>query len=75
MLFLNSTDPEHRFDEGQWKWFHPRDAARHARLPDATRHNYADCTQDGTRPLLFAHAPHVLFRGSLDVTRLAVVEL
>ena len=75
VLFLNSTDREHRFDEDQWKWFDPRAVARHARLPQATRDYYAACVCDSTRPFLFAHVPHVLFRGSLDVSRLTVLEV
>ena len=75
VFFLNSTDREHRFDESQWQWFDPRFASRHTRLPQATRDYYAACAQDGTRPLLFAYVPHALFRGSLDVTGLSVVEV
>lgn len=75
VLFLNSTDREHRFDEGQWKWLDPRTVARHARLPQASRAYYAACARDGTRPFLFAHVPHVLFRGSVDVRRLTVLEV
>jgi hypothetical protein len=75
VLFLNSTDREHRFDAGQWEWFDATSASRHTRLPQATRDYYAACAGDGTRPFLFAHSPHVLFRGSLDVSRLDVVEV
>ena len=75
VLFLNSTDREHRFDEDQWKWFDSRAVAQHARLPQATRDYYAACARDSTRPFLFAHAPHVLFRGSLDVKGLTVLEV
>lgn len=75
VLFLNSTDREHRFDEGQWTRFDPHALTDHARLPQATRDYYAACASDSTRPFLFAHVPHVLFRGSLDVGRLTVLEV
>lgn len=75
VLFLNSTDREHRYDESQWKSFDARVVPRHARLPQATRDYYAACAHDGTRPLLFAYVPHVLFRGSLDVSKLSLVEV
>lgn len=75
VLFLNSTDREHRFDDGQWNWFDARSVSCHTRLPQATRDYYAACSREGTRPLLFAYVPHVLFRGSLDVSRLSVVEV
>lgn len=75
VLFLNATDREHRFDESQWKWFDPSIVSRHARLPQATRDYYAACARDGTRPFLFAYVPHVLFRGSLDVSGLTTVEV
>jgi hypothetical protein len=75
VLFLNSTDREHRYDSGQWKWLDARVDLRHVRLPQATRDYYVACAHEGTQPLLFAYVPHVLFRGSLDISRLSVTEV
>jgi hypothetical protein len=75
VLFLNSTGRECRFDPDQWEWLDVSSLERHARLPEATREYYRACARDGTRPRLFAHIPHVLFRGSLDLSRLAVIDV
>jgi hypothetical protein len=75
LVFLNSTDREHRFDDGQWSWFEPGLVSPLTRLPEATRAYYAQCARAGASPRLFAYVPHVLFRGSLDVTGLRVVEV
>lgn len=73
VLFLNSTDREHRFDDGQWMWFEASLIRSHAGLPQATRDYYRECAREGTRPFLFAHVPHVLYRGSLDMAALSTV--
>lgn len=75
VVFLNSTDREHRFDPAQWSWFAPSVVAELVRLPDSTRDYFAECARRGRRPLLFAHVPHVLFRGSLDVGGARVVDV
>ena len=75
VVFLNSTDREHRFDEGQWAWFDPDVVGRIGRLPQATRDYYGECAREGTRPFLFAHVPHILYRGSLELTALTEIEV
>jgi len=44
-------------------------------LPEATSRYYDRCAREGRSPLLFAFAPHVLFRGSLDTERSEAVTL
>ena len=75
VLFRNSTDREHRFDEGQWTWFDAAAVGGLARLPQATRDYYGECARAGTRPFLFGYVPHVLYRGSLDVKALTDIEV
>ena len=75
VVFLNSTDREHRFDPEQWSWFDASMVARLSSLPELTRAYYAECAREGWTPLRFAHVPHVLFRGSLDVSDATVVRV
>jgi hypothetical protein len=75
VVFLNSTDREHRFDPSQWAWFDPGLVASLSSLPEAARGYYADCARDGRTPLRFACVPHVLYRGSLDIRKLIVTEV
>jgi hypothetical protein len=44
-------------------------------LPDATRIYYQSCRDEARLPLTFAGVPHVLFRGSIDVTGIGVIEI
>jgi hypothetical protein len=44
-------------------------------LPDTTRTYYQSCRDEGNLPLAFAGVPHVLFRGSLDVAGVNVIEV
>lgn len=75
VVFRNSTDREHRYDPDQWAWFQPALVAELAVLRDQTRDYFVECAREGWRPLLFAYVPHVLFRGSLDVSGVPVVEV
>jgi hypothetical protein len=44
-------------------------------LPDATRAYYQSCWKQGHSPLTFAGVPHVLFRGSLDTSKIKTFEV
>jgi hypothetical protein len=43
-------------------------------LPAATAEYYKECRAKGTQPLLFAYVTHVLYKGSIDVGALPIIE-
>jgi hypothetical protein len=64
---------EHSLD--QYLEFNETNLEACQELPDATRAYYQSCRDEGQLPLTFAGVPHVLFRGSLDMARVNVVEV
>lgn len=42
--------------------------------PEATREHYRNAKRAGRRPFAFFRTPHVLYRGSLEIARLRIVE-
>lgn len=45
-----------------------------ADVPNATRHHYERCAQQDMTPFTFAFVPHILFRGTLEIKALRVIE-
>ena len=44
-------------------------------LPEETKVYYQTCFQNNKNPLILAHAPHLLYKGVLDVRDLEVIEV
>lgn len=44
-------------------------------LPENTLGYYKQMAKEGTRPLLFAHVPHILHYGQVDITSVEVIEI
>lgn len=55
--------------------FEPENLEQHATLPQETREYYKEMFGKGDRPLLFVGVPHVLHKGSLDVSDLPVISV
>ena len=51
----------------------PEAIAKHQELPDVTLNYYAKQFDAGKSPLLYFRIPHVLYRGTLDITDLEIV--
>jgi hypothetical protein len=47
----------------------------YAQLPEATRVYYHRMIEKGERPLLFHRVPHILYKGTLDMAEIPVVEI
>lgn len=46
----------------------------YAAIPEATREHYRECKHKGVRPLLFVHIPHILYKGTLDISCTSIIE-
>ena len=75
VIFMNRRHGVARSDESQWHAFDPDMIPSLTRLPEQARRYYRDCAKGGERPRLYAYLPHVLFRGSIDVRALRVVDV
>ncbi len=49
--------------------------AKYGQLPEVTREYYKRTIAGGDRPLLFHRVPHILYKGTLDVAEVPVVEI
>ena len=75
-IFAQALDDlSDRFAPEHWHEFDTDLVRRHSELPQLTKEYYRAQVEAGRRPLLFPGVAHVLYRGSLDVDRLAVVEV
>jgi hypothetical protein len=73
-VFLNRRGSRSLVDPSEWVPFAPSVLTALAAVNDETRSYYRECARDGTRPLVWARLPHVLYRGTLDTRRLKVVD-
>jgi hypothetical protein len=60
--------------EDEWEGFDAAELARYSVMPQATRDYYRDTIALGKEPLLFVRIPHILYKGTLDVRELKIVE-
>jgi hypothetical protein len=53
--------------------FHPDKLEQHSVLTEFVRKHYKDSVSKGEKPLLFVGVPHVLHKGSIDISNLPVI--
>ncbi len=53
--------------------YDPEKLDEHAILPEETKQYYKEMFAKGQRPLMFVGIPHILHKGSLDVSNLSVI--
>lgn len=46
---------------------------QHNEIPEMTKQHYRKARAKGERPLTYAGAPHVLYKGTIDTKRLEVI--
>lgn len=63
-----------KYEAGNWERFHPDLMTQLRSVPKVTREHYAEAALAGRKPLAFFRIPHVLYRGSLEIDRLRVIE-
>jgi hypothetical protein len=62
-------------DGSQWMPFQLAALTELSTFNEASRRYYRECAQGGKRPLLWGYLPHVLYRGSLDIRTLRIIEV
>jgi hypothetical protein len=55
--------------------FNPSEVEKFAHLPQATKAYYQEVISKGGRPLLYHRVPHVLHKGSIDISSARIVEV
>lgn len=56
-----------------FKEYDPQKLDEHATLPEETKKYYKEMFAKGERPLMFVGVPHILHKGSVDVSNLPVI--
>ncbi len=68
-------DVSNTMTEENFTSFNPEDVARFSSMPQATKDYYKEMIGKGGRPLLHHLIPHILFKGTLDVSVLPVIKV
>ncbi len=55
--------------------FDPKKIDEYANVPEETLLYYKEKFLKGERPLFFHHVPHILYKGTIEIEGLAVIEL
>lgn len=53
--------------------YSPDDVAKHGVMPEETKRHYLEAATQGKRPKLFVGIPHVMYKGSIDISKLPVI--
>ncbi len=53
--------------------YDPKNLAERASLPEETKAYFKETIQKGEKPLLFIGVPHILHKGSIDISKLPVI--
>jgi hypothetical protein len=59
-----------KLKEDNFAQYNPDDIERYSLLPQDTKMYYKEMIVQGKRPLLFHRVPHILFKGSIDVSKI-----
>lgn len=51
----------------------PDELGRYASLPQITRDYYNKMFAKGARPLMYVHVPHILYKGSIDISDAPII--
>lgn len=55
--------------------YHPDDVAKYAVIPSSVKAYYTEMLAQGKHPLLYHKIPHILYKGTLDITKLPIVSV
>lgn len=59
---------EDKFKEENFAKYKPHDIAQYSLLPQETKDYYKEMISQNKKPLLFHRVPHILFKGSLNIS-------
>lgn len=74
VVYLYTRDT-HDLPEEEIIPYNPDDVATFSVMPQATKEYYAESVGKGEKPLLYHLIPHILYKGSVDVTNLPFVSV
>lgn len=69
------NESENEADDRNWKNFDIKDISSYSILSDETKNYYCKSLANGKRPLLYHLVPHILYKGTIDISNTEVIEL
>ncbi|MBM5789990.1 hypothetical protein FJZ23_02815 [Candidatus Parcubacteria bacterium] len=70
--YADNKDP---MNEENFVPYHPDEIAKFSGMPEATKEYYKGTIEKGERPLLYHRIPHILYRGTIDITDLPIISV
>lgn len=69
------ADKRHKMNEENFVPYNPDEVKKFSSMPQATTDYYNEMIGNGERPLLYHKIPHILYKGTLDITDLPVISV
>ena len=64
-----------KMNEEDFTSYNPDEVAKFSSMPQATKDYYRGMIGMGKRPLLYHKIPHILYKGTLDITDLLIISI
>ncbi len=68
------SNMEDKLKEDNFAKYNPDDIAQYSPLPQETKDYYKEMLSQDKKPLLFHRVPHILFKGSLDTSKIKIIK-
>ena len=76
VVYLNEPSEDNdRMREENFVHYRPDEVDRFAYIPEATKKYYREKISEGKSPLMYHQIPHILYRGTLDVSNLPKISI
>ena len=69
------TKREKKFEEDNFVPFEVADISKYSHIPEVTKSYFRRTFQAGEQPLKFAFVPHVLYKGTIDISQCPIVRV
>jgi hypothetical protein len=73
IFLFNNTDIDHQTTVEDFANYNPQDIASHGTIRDITKQLWKEKIQRDGRPIFFVGIPHILHKGSIDISELKVI--
>lgn len=73
IVYKNLYENQEKKEGSNFEEYKPDEIEKYSTLPQATKKYYRKMYESGERPLVFAWAPHILYKGSIDISGLPII--
>ena len=69
------ADYKDKMNEENFVPYNPDEIAKFSEMPQATKDYYKEAIAKGEEPLLYHKIPHILYKGTVDITNLPIISV